>query len=529
MKDQLLAFGRRAWADFRAFSPGQKAVTTAAAIALVVGAFLFATWKSSPPYGPLFTNLSPTDASAIIDKLNAQKVPYKITAAGAEIDVPQDKVYATRLAMSSAGLPGSSQSGYALLDKEGVTTSEFKQQVDYQRAIEGELDRTIESINGVLSASVHLAIPQQDVFNDGTQKPTAAVLLTTSTGTQLTTQQVQSVVYLVSSAVPNMSADGVTVTDSNGHVLAAAGSGITAQAGTDTQTQATQDFNTREQASLQNMIDRVVGVGHAVVTVNSQLDFNKTSTTKQSYTYDPSAPPLSKQSTNETYKGQGASNAGTLGAGSAASTGNTATSGNGTYDKTSETVNNALGTVTETTQNAPGNISKLGIAVLIDSSVPNVNIANLQALVSSAVSLNTQRGDTLSVQSMPFDTSAAKQAATDASKAAKAAAATQSKQKMNSMIKQGVLGAIVLGVLIATIIGNRKRKPQPPFENDDLFGVDNEPLHILPATPAEPEHTALVAELHEAQARRRALVALADEQPHDVARVLSGWLSAKES
>ena len=183
MQEQILAFARKLWKDFLGFSAGQKAATIAAGIALIAGAFVYSTWQSTPSYSPLYTNLAPSDASAIVDKLNSGGIPVPLGAAGTEILVPADKVYSTRLTMSAAGLPNSSQTGYSLLDKEGVTTSDFQQQVDFQRAIEGELAKTIQSINGVLSASVHLALPQQNVFNDGTQKPTAAVMLTTSAGT----------------------------------------------------------------------------------------------------------------------------------------------------------------------------------------------------------------------------------------------------------------------------------------------------------------------------------------------------------
>ncbi len=532
MKDQLLALARRGWNDFRAFSPGQKAVTIAAAVALIIGGVVFATWKSSPPYAPLYTNLATSDASAIVDKLNAQKIPYQLAGAGTEILVPQDKVYATRLAMSSAGLPGSSQTGYSLLDKEGVTTSEFKQQVDYQRAIEGELVKTIQSVNGVQSASVHLAIPQQDVFNDGSQKPTAAVLLTTANGIQLTSQQVQSIVYLVSSSVPNMSADSVTVTDSMGHVLAAAGSGLTAQAGTDTRTQATEDYNTRLSTSLQNMIDQVVGAGHAVVTVNSELDFDKTNTEKKTYVYDRNSPPLSSQKTSEKYTGNQAGNGGTLGAGTPATTASAGANG-GSYTKDSETVDNALGTVTETTQNAPGAVKKLSIAVLLDGSVPNVNQSAIQSLVSSAVGLDTTRGDTLAIQSLPFDTSATKQAADASSAAAKAAAARAAHDRTMGYVRQGVLALIVLGVVIGTVIASRRRRPaqfEPAYADDDLFSDEPVMELVAPAPPPdEAAHLAAVAEMQEAAARRRALVALADEQPSDVARVLSGWLNSREN
>jgi flagellar M-ring protein FliF len=524
MKEQFLTISRRAWRDFRAFSAGQKAVTIVALVALVVGGMLFSTWKSKPAYAPLYTNLAAADASAIVDKLNTAKIPYQLSAAGTEIMVPKDKVYSTRLAVSSAGLPSSSQTGYSLLDKEGVTTSEFKQQIDYQRAIEGELANTMQAITGVNSASVHLAIPQQDVFNDGTQKATAAVLLTTASGTQLTTQQVQSIVYLVSSSVPNMDANSVTVSDSNGTVLAAPGSGVTDAAGNSTQTQATAAYNSRVSSDLQNMINAAVGAGHAVVTVNADLDFNKTSSTKKSYTYDPKAPPISKQSTTEKYTGNQAGNGGTLGTGTAT----TGSTGPGTYTKGSDTVDNALGTTTETTENAPGAIRKLSIAVLLDGSVPKVNVPALNALVKSAVGLNTTRGDTLAIQAMPFNTSQAKADAAATATAAKLAAAKVAKAKQASMIRQGLLGFLVVSVLFATWWTSRRRNKnrnsEPPFVNDDLF--DDGPRDLAPQ--GGPGHLAAVSEVQETAARRRALVAVADEQPQDVARVLSGWLSNKE-
>lgn len=524
MKEQFLTLSRRAWRDFRAFSAGQKAVTIVALVALVVGGVLFSTWKSKPAYAPLYTNLAAADASAIVDKLNAAKIPYQLAAAGTEITVPKDKVYATRLTISSAGLPSSSQTGYSLLDKEGVTTSEFKQQVDYQRAIEGELANTMQSITGVNAASVHLAIPQQDVFNDGTQKPTAAVLLTTASGTQLTSQQVQSIVYLVSSSVPNMDANSVTVSDSNGTVLAAPGSGVTDAAGNSTQTQATAAYNNRLSTELQTMINAAVGAGHAVVTVNADLDFNKTSTTKKSYTYDPKAPPISKQTTTEKYTGNQAANGGTLGTGSTP----TGTTGGGSYTKGSDTVDNALGTNTETTENAPGAIKKLSIAVLLDGSVPKVNVPALNALVKSAVGLTTARGDTLAIQAMPFNTAQATVDAAATAKAAKLAAAKAAQAKRSSMIRQGLLGVLVLSVLLATWWTsrrrNRNRDSEPPFVNDDLF--NDRPLDK--ASLDNPDHPAPMSEAQEAAARRRALVAVADEQPQDVARVLSGWLSNKE-
>jgi flagellar M-ring protein FliF len=166
--------------------------------------------------------------------------------------------------------------------------------------------------------------------------------------------------------------------------------------------------------------------------------------------------------------------------------------------------------------------------VLLDGSVKNVDTAGLETLVRSAVGLNAARGDSLAIQAMPFDTSQAKAAAAASATAAKAAAAKVAHEKLMSMIKQGALGAVVLAVLLGVWLSSRrrssKRDGQPPFVNDDFFGEEH--LDIAPAP--EPEKLAVVAEFQEAAARRRALVALADEQPQDVARVLSGWLSTRE-
>jgi flagellar M-ring protein FliF len=182
MKDRVLTVAKRVTGTFAAFTPGQKAVTLLGVVALVLGGVLFANWAAKPTYAPLFSNLSSTDASAIVDKLNSSGTTYQLADGGTTIMVPQGQVYDLRLKMSGQGLPAQSDTGYSLLDKQGVTTSDFMQNVDYQRALEGELGKTIKSINGVQAAAVHLAIPQKDVFATDSQKPTASVLVTTGLG-----------------------------------------------------------------------------------------------------------------------------------------------------------------------------------------------------------------------------------------------------------------------------------------------------------------------------------------------------------
>ncbi len=526
MKEKALKFWQKVQSDFKSFSVGQKAATIAAVLALVVGGFLFSTWKSKPQYAPLFTNLAPADASAIIDKLNAAHTPYQLGSDGTSINVPKDKVYSACIAMSR-GRPAELQPAgrYDLLDQEGVTTSEFKQQVDYQRAVEGELAKTIKAINGINAASVHLAIPTQDVFNDGSQKPTASVLLTTGGTTQLSQEQVQSIAYLVSSAVPNMAVNDVTITDQHGATLAAQGEDFAGAAGSDTQTTATTAYNDRIKSALQDMIDAVVcGVGHAKVLYNATLDFNKQDTTSEQYVYSSGVPPLSEETSSEKYNGNQAGTGGILGSSPTPTAAAVPGNGSGNYSKQDTTKNNAVGKVTQTVQTAPGSVKQQSVSVVLDAAAKNVNVPAMQALVTSAIGLNGTRGDTLTVQSLNFDTAqATAQSAADAA-AAKVAAAAAAKAKQQAMIKQLAIAGVALIALIVFWIMRRRRKLiEPPAEE---FGWYDDPY--LPVAP-EVQHVEeedLAGELNEAQARRRALVTLASEQPDDVARVLSNWLNA---
>src|SRR5581483_4490957 len=191
------------------------------AVVTLIGGMAFMRWAGTPSYSVLFSGLDAKGAQSVIDKLKADKVPYKLADQGGAILVPQATVYDLRLSLSAAGLPKGGTVGYELLDNQGLTTSDFTQKVDYQRAVEGELARTLMAFAGVDNASVHLAIPQDTLFTDDKQPARASVLLKTST--DLSDEAVQSIVNLVSSAVPNLSPNDVTVADTAGRVLSSPG------------------------------------------------------------------------------------------------------------------------------------------------------------------------------------------------------------------------------------------------------------------------------------------------------------------
>lgn len=538
MGQNLLGAARRAGRTFGDFTLGQKVVTVLAVLGLALGALLFNRWASTPTYAPLFSNLAATDASAIVDKLNSAGTPYKLTDGGATILVPQAQVDAVRLQMSGQGLPASDASSWSLLDKQGMTSSQFQQQVAYQRALEGELAKTIESIQGVNAAVVNLAIPQKDVFTKESDKPTASVLVQTKAGQDLGSSQVQAITNLVASSVPGLTPDNVTVADGQGRVLSSQGTGGGA-AGADSRTEQTRAYEDRVSASLQDMLDRVVGPGHSVVRLTADLDYDSTDTTTEKYIYDKTVPPIASTTTTEKWTGAGGTAVGgVLGPDNIsvpAGTGGTSTPS--TYDKGTQTVNNAVGKVVEDRKAAPGTVRKLNVAVLLDTrTAGTIDPAQVQALVASAAGITASRGDTIQVSRMPFDQSAEKDAQSQLAEAKKAQATAS---RMSLIKTGGLIGLVVLVVLYALLAGRKRRKapalsPEERLQIEalqrslelanlqptgELTGTGNVAIAALDPAPA-PDPAAQLAAL-----ARDEIGQLVQQQPEEVAQLLRGWLA----
>ncbi|MGI5169947.1 flagellar basal-body MS-ring/collar protein FliF [Spirillospora sp. CA-253888] len=536
MQERALAALRRLWQTFSAFSIGQKAVTISVTAVLLVGGLLFYRWASQPSYGTLFSNLSGTDASAIVDKLSGDGVPYKLSDGGKTILVPQTQVYDLRLKMSGEGLPGQEETGYTLLDKQGITTSDFMQHVGYQRALEGELAKTIKAIEGVNAASVHLALPQQDVFTDDAAKPTASVLVTTKSGRDLADQQVQAVVNLVGSSVTGMDPADVTVADSSGKVLSTGRDGGLSAAG-DQRSRETQAFEGQMSTSIQQMLGKVLGQDRAAVKVTADLDYDKTESKTQRYVNDPKVPPLSSSRKEEAYTGGGTAVGGVLGPDNiqVPAGGN----GNGNYKSATETRDNAVGTVTETRQAAPGKVRKLSVAVLVDGKAPTaVQTAEVEQLVSAAAGLDTKRGDTIQVSQMPFDQTAADRSAAEAAAAAKAEKAAQ----QATMLKTGgaVAGIVALAVF-AGLRARRKRRAQltpdelarleemqAALDRSQAQALEAAEREALPAAQEAPKQPADSSGA-ERDALRGEISEMVERQPEEVAQLLRGWLADRRA
>jgi flagellar M-ring protein FliF len=532
MKSALAGTLERARSTFSTISLGQKVVIGLLLVGLLLGGFFFFRWITAPTMAPLFSNLASTDASAIVDELNASGVTYELTDGGQTIMVAKDQVYDLRLTMSGKGLPAGQETGYALLDEQGITTSEFQQQVTYQRALEGELSATLESLAGVREAVVHVALPEEEVFVTEQSEPTASVLLDLAPGTTLSGEQIQAVTNLVSSSVQDMEPDQVTVADSTGQVLSAAGSGITAAAG-DARSQVEQEYESRLAENAQQILDRVLGPGRAVVSVRADVDLSQRSTTSETYTYENGTPPLSESTTTENYEGTGTPVGGVLGPENMPDAADNAGGGGSTYEKESTTSNNAVDKTVEVVEGAPGGLNRLTVSVVMDEAVAgNLNQQEMRDLMTTAVGLDQARGDEITVAAMPFDTTAADAAAADMEAAREAEAA----EEMWSMIRTGGIAAGIALVVLLVWLRSRRRgdveEEYEPLELSDDMLAELERLRVQSVREeAKPKVDTLAMELEAAERQkvRGEISTMVSERPDEVAAMLRGWLSENKS
>ena len=236
-------------------------------------------------YGPLYTNISPQDGAAIVKELEAEKIPYGISSGGSVIEVPRGLIYQTRIKLAGKSVPPGGGVGFEIFEKTPFGISEFTQQVNYLRALQGELSRTINSIAAIQSSRVHLAIPSRSNFLGPEEKPSASVVVDLRPGYHLSPDQVQGIINLVASSVPKLSAEKVTVIDSSGRPLKEI---IPAAATTEAEklNQLKIKYERELERRIETMLDPVLGPGKVVVRSNVQVSLQETQMMKEEFDPD---------------------------------------------------------------------------------------------------------------------------------------------------------------------------------------------------------------------------------------------------
>lgn len=390
----------------------------AASVALGVMVVL---WSQQPSYRMLYSGLTDQDTLAITNALDSKGIPHQLSAGTGTVMVPADRVHEARLQLAGSGLPKGSATGFELLDKEqGLGVSQFMENAQYQRALEGELARTIGSISGVQTARVHLAVPKQSSFVRERDKkfPSASVMLNVMSGRQLDAGQVGAIVHLVASSVPNLSPDSITVVDQSGKLLTGA------QSSSQMRLTANQ-FDYRRQLEeyyinrIEDILTPILGTEGVRAQVSADVDFSVIEQTQESF--NPDLPAIRSEQTSEDLSRGAGGLGGVPGAltnqppvtGAQAPNPDTAA---GPQSSTKRVTRNyELDKTISHTQFPTGNVRRLSIAVVVDDRQTPDAEGNLQrtprtedeinritALAKEAVGFNPQRGDSLNVINASF-------------------------------------------------------------------------------------------------------------------------------
>lgn len=408
----------------------QRIVVSAFAAVSIVAMVAIGMVASKPRMAVLFSRLEAEDAGAIAQKLSEQKVAYRLSADNSTIEVPANKVDDLRLSMTAQGLPQGGTVGFELFDKSNFGMTEFTERLNYQRAVQGELSRTIQHLAPVTNAKVLVAMPQEALYTNEQEPTTASVVLKLRRGAPLTDEQVGGIVHLVASAVEGLKPENVTVVDSQGTVLSEAGSyGAGGGLLTASQTKLKRQYEVELGRNLESMLSRILGPDKAVVRVSAEMIFDQKQVRSESY--EPAEEGKnqgvlqSEAKTSETYSGSTVPSDVRPRGGSPSDN----------YTRTESTTQYQVTKRTEETVSAPGQLKRLSVAVLVDDKVGPAKVSAIRATISAAAGTDLERGDQVTVQSIAFDEGN--------KKAEVAAAAQESKMNMITSIGKSV-GAVVL-------------------------------------------------------------------------------------
>ncbi len=368
-------------------------------------------------YSLLFANLPSRDAASVVEWLKGHKVPYRLEDGGRDILVPADKVYEARLELAGSGLSEGGV-GFEIFDKQSFGMTDFAQKVNYRRALQGELVRTITSLAPVEAARIHLALPEKRLFRNQQQAATAAVIIKLSSGRSLKDSQLQGIIHLVAGSVEGLESENVTVVDSTGKALSKSRSDEMAGPTSPGMLNYQQTMEQRLEIRAQSLLDRALGAGNSLVSVNAEVDFDQREKVEEAY--DPKgAVVVSEQSSTE--EGSSESTGGVPGVVSNLQQDNTTVSSQPVVttpsNRSDETVNYELSKTVSKTVQSVGTLKTLSVSVLVANRVtPGVegaaptstprsaeDLAEIEKMVRSALGINDTRGDLISVVSMPFE------------------------------------------------------------------------------------------------------------------------------
>lgn len=524
--DKILDFFKNLGTRFQELSPVNKAVALGLA-ALILGSFLaISLWVQQPDYQLLYANLSEEDAAAIVDELKTQNIPYELSNQGRTIRVPSPQVHELRLKLAAQGLPAGKEVGLELFEDTPLGMTDFVQKLNYQRALQGELARTIGSLDAVELARVHLVIPKEDVFIKDKPRGKASVMLKLRPGRSLNENQVQGIVHLVSSSVEGVQAKDVVVIDLKGNIL----SGM--QDGTESTLLSATNFKHKRQVELAlekdivKMLEEALGPGKVIAQVAADINFDLVEKTEEIYDPDSqvvrSEQTMTEQVTGAVPPGGVPGVQALLPATSpqAAPGGGTGEPPKRSNEKT--TFNYEINKVVRHVRQPMGAIKKLSVAVLVDGTLAGdpptyqartpEQMAKLLELVKSAVGYDENRGDTIRLENVQFDRSEEE--------------ARRRELEQETLFSRIETGAIILGTVIIIVIF--LLRILRPLVNWITTSVEMVPEAAALPSPEELEVSEQEKQLQKVAQQnmeiRKAVAEFVENDPKYAAGILRKWL-----
>lgn len=504
----------------RGFWIGAPPRVKALVIVGIVGAIsilvLLVSWGSRVSYDVLFSNLSPQDASAITSKLKEMGETYRLAEGGTAILVPKDKVYELRLALAGQNLPSGGGVGFEIFDRTSLGTTDFVERINYQRALQGELARTISSISDVEYARVHIVLPRERLYAAESVPPQAGVILKLKPGAVMSKSEIIAIARLVASSVEGLKPEQVTIVDTNGNLLSRGifeGEEDSLRLEESFYLEVKDRLEKTIEDRIQSMLTGILGPSKAIVRASVDLDLTQLKTSREIFSPVVEGGGIVKkeQRSKESYEGQG-SIGGIPGVSSnipgyeAVTTTPSATS----YNKQQVNIEYEINRQVQEVLEKPGKIKRLSVAVVVDKDLTPQEQTSIRELASAAGGIDISRGDTLTVQGIPFDrTYYEKETA-----AMKAEAESQRRQeiiRLTLIIVGLMVGLVIIWNIIKTLVKPAKRMEEMILpEEVPIPPVEKAP----PISPEEQRRKEITEEI----------LTLARRDPQSFVKLLRSWM-----
>lgn len=505
---------------------------------LAVGALLclvlsFLVWwlllaGSSEDMAPLFSDLTLEDAAGIQAYLEERRIPHRIGGGGDVIEVPVDRVHSLRLELASQGLPSRGAVGFELMDSLPWGATDFERHVSYIRALQGELERTIEGFEEVRRARVHVVLPRESVFVSQKTPATAAVFLEMRPLARLEADAVRGVIHLVASSVEGLSPAEVTVVDTQGSILSdrALRQDAPNESAMDSM-QMQLGFEESLRSRLQGMLEQVLGPGNVAIQVSAQLNFDDREVYREFF--EPAGADgglvTDMHLVEEQFSGtQGAPETGAGADSNLPSYHSWHTDGESSYERSELTQNVVVNRTTEHWRVAPGAVQRLSVAVVVNGTLTPQQEEVLGGVVSAALGSDANRNDSVMVTGMPFDTTLVDQLREHADREALPAEREPSRIPplfASRYVTMAVAGALLAGMLILVLRRRARGGPEEEF----VFAEEEDAV-VLPSGEAAQRRDALLEAIaHQGNGLRGTAGEMAEENPAKVAELLRTWLA----